>query len=134
MTIPLLSRNTCLRCLFFNLLARFTNLWQLHLLLNVRTFKHLILLMLLILTLLYSIICLFFVCCSNLNMLVAGKRKYNRKTLNGNCKVLKGLEKRMSNKVVNVKYGVRKNTWVKSKEKTLIRKRKQHEVTKIENR
>ena len=43
-------------------------------------------------------------------MLVAGKRKYNRKTLNGNCKVLKDLEKRMSNKGVNVKYGVRKNT------------------------
>ena len=59
-------------------------------------------------------------------MLVAGKCKYNRKTLNGNCKVLKDLEKRMSNKGVNVKYGVRKNTWVKSKEKTLIRKRKQH--------
>ena len=59
-----------------------------------------------ILTLLYSIICLFFVCCTNLNTLITGKRK----TLNGNCKVLKGLEKRMTNKGVTVKYGVRKNT------------------------
>ena len=34
-------------------------------------------------------ICAFFVCCSHLNMLVAGKRKYNHKALREKCQALK---------------------------------------------
>ena len=59
-------------------------------------------------------------------MLVAGKRKYNHKTLREKCQVLKDLEKGMSNKDVAAKYGVTKNTlstWVKNKEKLTIENR-----------
>ena len=61
---------------------------------------------------------MFFACCSHLNMLVAGKRKYNYKTLREKCQALKDLEKGMSNKDVTAEYGVPKktlSTWVKNK-------------------
>ena len=35
-----------------------------------------------------------FVCCSHLNILVAGKHKYNPKTLRKKCQLLKDLKKR----------------------------------------
>ena len=88
---------------------------------NIQTFEfaHV---MLWILPLLYTIICLLFVCYSHLNMLVAGKRTYNHKSLPWRCQTLKDLEKRMSNKNVTSKYGTSNNTfstWVKSTEKLL---------------
>ena len=55
-------------------------------------------------------------------MLVAGKRKYNHKSLREKCQALKDLEKGMSNKDVAAKYNVPKttlSTWVKNKEKLL---------------
>ena len=55
-------------------------------------------------------------------MLVAGKRKYNHKSLREKCQALKDLEKGMSNKDVAPKYNVPKitlSTWVKNKEKLL---------------
>ena len=67
--------------------------------------------------------CLFFICYSHLNMLVAGKRKYNYKLFREICQALKDLEKGMSSKDVAAKYGVPKNTlstWVKNKEKLLL--------------
>ena len=53
-------------------------------------------------------------------MLIAGKRKYNHKTLLENCQSLKYLEKEMSNKDVVARYSVPRNTlstWVKNQEK-----------------
>ena len=53
-------------------------------------------------------------------MLVAGKRKYTRKTLREKCQAFKDLKKGESNKDVAAKYNVPKNTlmtWVKNKEK-----------------
>jgi len=41
-------------------------------------------------------------------MLVAGKRKYNHKSLREKCQALKDLEKGMSNKDVAAKYNVPK--------------------------
>ena len=58
--------------------------------------------MLPILTLLYLIMCLFSVYCSGLNMLIAGKRKYNHKTLLAKCQAPEDLEKEMSSKDVAV--------------------------------
>ena len=55
-------------------------------------------------------------------MLVAGKHKYDQKTLHEKCQALKDLEKGMNNKDVAAKYGVPKNTlstWAKNKEKLL---------------
>lgn len=59
--------------------------------------------------LLYEIICLFFVCCLHLKMLVHGKCKYNHKTLPRKCQALKDLDKGLSNKDVVAKFG--KGTW-----------------------
>ena len=53
---------------------------------------------------------LFFVCCSYLNMLIAGTRKYNHKTLREKYQGLQDLEKGMSNKYVVANYGLPKNT------------------------
>ena len=72
----------------------------------------------------FAILCHFFVfvCCSHLNMLVAGKHKYNHKTLHEKFQGHKPLEKGMSKEDVAAKYGVPKNTlstWVKNEEKLL---------------
>ena len=50
------------------------------------------------------------------------KRKLTVKMLNKKCRVLKDIEKRLSNKDVSLKYGVPPNTisaWIKNKEKYL---------------
>ena len=55
-------------------------------------------------------------------MLVAGKRKYNHKSLREKCQALKDLEKGMSNKDVSAKYNVPKNTlstWLRNKKKLM---------------
>ena len=65
---------------------------------------------------------MFFICCSQLKTLVAGKRIYNHKTLRKKCQTLKDFEKGMRKKDVAAKYTVPNNTlstWVKSKEKRL---------------
>ena len=102
--------------------------------------------MLRILTLLYTIICLFFVCCSHINLLVAGKRKYNHKTLRDKCQALKDLKKGTNKKDVAVKYGVSMcakygvtnmsplSTSVKNKEKLRFVKKGATLSKKTENR
>ena len=82
---------------------------------------------------------LFFVCCSYLNMLIAGKRKYNHKTLREKYQGLQDLEKGMSNKYVAANYGVPKKHFINLGQEQIktfrfTRNRKQPQATKIEKR
>ena len=67
-------------------------------------------------------ICVFFVCCTHLNILVARNRKYAHKKLREKYETSKDSEKEMSNKNVTAKYGSSKDTlstWAKNKGKRL---------------
>ena len=55
-------------------------------------------------------ICVFFVCCTHLNILVARNRKYAHKKLREKYETSKDSEKEMSNKNVTAKYGSSKDT------------------------